>query len=79
MPDMSRNKIYVVDFGALFPEIGKPNKLLFDMLIKKKKHGARIILNTCRTGKDLIAALEFCKKNGLLFDTVNENLPEICL
>ena len=83
MPDTSGNKIYAVDFdgtlsqGAPFPEIGTPNKPLFDMLIRKKKRGARIILNTCRTGEDLNAAVEFCKENGLLFDTVNENLPEL--
>ncbi len=83
MADMQGNKIYAVDFdgtlsqGAPFPEIGEPNKPLFEMLIKEKEKGSRIILYSCRTGRDLKKAIVFCHENGLYFDTVNENLPEL--
>lgn len=81
--DMQGNKIYAVDFdgtlsqGVDFPDIGKPNKTLFEMLIDEKEKGSRIILNTCRTGRDLKEAVLFCNSHGLYFDEVNENLPEL--
>lgn len=83
MADMAGNKIYAVDFdgtlsqGVPFPEIGEPNEALFDMLIHEKEKGSRIILFTCRTGRDLKEAVAFCNSRGLHFDTVNENLPEL--
>lgn len=83
MADMQGNKIFAVDFdgtlsqGAPFPEIGEANKPLFEMLIKEKEKGSRVILYTCRTGGDLKRAIVFCHENGLYFDTVNENLPEL--
>ena len=81
--DMNGNVIYAVDFdgtlslGAKWPAVGAPNIPLIIFLKEKKKEGARLILWTCRNGKDLEAAVEFCKENGLEFDTVNENLPEL--
>lgn len=81
--DLNGNMIYAVDLdgtlslGAMWPEIGKPNELLFDYLKKQKAEGGRIILYTCRNGKHLEDAVKFCKENGLEFDTVNENLPEL--
>lgn len=83
MADMAGNKIYAVDFdgtlsqGVPFPEIGEANEPLFDMLIHEKEKGSRIILFTCRTGRDLKEAVAFCNSRGLYFDTVNENLPEL--
>lgn len=83
MADMQGNKIYAVDFdgtlsqGVPFPEIGEANKDLFEMLKKEKAKGARIILYTCRTGADLKRAVVFCQENGLYFDAINENLPEL--
>lgn len=75
--------IYAVDFdgtlsvGAPWPEIGRPNEELFGYLISLRNAGARIILWSCRTGKILDDAIEFCEEYGLTFDAVNENLPEI--
>ncbi|MCM1218066.1 MAG: hypothetical protein NC548_26570 [Lachnospiraceae bacterium] len=83
MADMQGNRIFAVDFdgtlslGAPFPETGSVNRLLFDVLITEQARGARIILYTCRTGDDLERAVAFCNENGLYFDTVNENLPEL--
>lgn len=39
--------------------------------------GSRFILWTCREGKDLEIALNWCREHGLVFDAVNDNLPEI--
>lgn len=81
--DLNNNTIYAVDFdgtlslGAAWPEIGEPNLVLFDFLIKEKAAGARVILWSCRKGKELEAAVNYCKYHGLTFDTVNENLPEL--
>ena len=77
-----KSMIYAVDFdGTLcenaWPEIGKPNYILIQSLIAMRDKGHRLILWTCRTGDKLDAAVEWCKKQGLEFDVINENLPEI--
>jgi len=41
-----------------------------------KAQGHKIILWTSRAGEDLENAVEWCKKQGLVFDAVNEPLPE---
>ena len=74
--------IIAVDFdGTLckheFPNIGSPNIELINMLRKLKNEGHKIILNTCRDGKYLIAAISWCQDFGLTFDAINENLLEI--
>ena len=75
-------KITAVDFdGTLFenkwPEIGAPNKKLIKYLLDKQSRGEIIILNTCRVGPMLIDAVFKCGEQGLTFDYVNENAPEI--
>lgn len=79
---MTRNKIIAVDFdGTLcenkFPEIGEPRQDIIRAVLIKQKAGAKLILWTCRTGVMLQNAVEWCKEQGLQFDAVNENLPEI--
>lgn len=74
--------IIAVDFDMTlsfehYPNIGKPNTRLFNWLIEHKNNGDRIVLWTCREGKQLMEAIQFCKQNGLEFDSVNTNLPEI--
>ena len=74
--------IYAVDFdGTLceneWPEIGKPNHGLIDTLQKAREKDDKIILWTCRTGDLLVEAVSWCKKQGIEFDAINENLPEI--
>lgn len=39
--------------------------------------GNKLILFTCREGKPLEDAVEWCRNLGLVFDSVNENLPEM--
>lgn len=76
------NKIIAVDFdGTLcenkWPEIGAPNMELISYLREQQAEGARIILWTNRCGDALKAAVYWCDDRGLLFNAVNDNLPEI--
>jgi hypothetical protein len=77
-----QRKIIAVDFDGMlcenqYPDIGKPNTRMINWLIKKKACGSKIILWTCRTGEGLDHAVAWCGKQGLIFDAVNANLPEI--
>ncbi len=74
-------KIIAVDFdGTLcfsnWPELGEPNKALISSLIKWHSQGNKLILWTCRAGKELESAISWCSDQGLHFDAVNDNLPE---
>lgn len=74
--------IIAVDFdGTLslagYPHCGIPNTRLIDELNEFRRNGARLILWTCREGLLLAEALDFCKRVGIEFDAVNENLPDI--
>lgn len=75
-------KIIAVDFdGTLcenkWPEIGTPNEELIEYLRDRQKNGDKLILWTCRVDNMLREAVEWCKEKELIFDAVNENLPEI--
>ena len=76
-------KIIAVDFdGTLvedkWPEIGKPNKDMFEFLkYLQKEHNIKLILWTSRTDRHLVNAIEFCKAQGMEFDAINENIPEV--
>jgi hypothetical protein len=66
-----------------FPHIGEPMPGAFETLQKLKEQGHKLILYTCRendgdhVGRQyLTAAVEFCKENGLEFDSINENLED---
>ena len=76
------SKIIAVDFdGTLcknnWPEIGAPNEELIEYLCNRHKDGDKLILWTCRVDEMLQKAVEWCKERNLIFDAVNENLPEI--
>lgn len=73
--------IYAIDFDntlaiTRFPEIIAPNKKMVAFTKTVKAQGHKIILWTSRAGEDLENAVEWCKKQGLVFDAVNEPLPE---
>lgn len=79
---MDKMSIIAVDFdGTLsfgaWPEVGPANVELFDFLKLKKEAGVKLILWTCREGETLNAAVSFCLDQGLQFDAINDNLPEI--
>ena len=76
-----RGQIIAVDFdGTLcrdcYPKIGEANEGLIRKLKEMRMQGDRLILWTCRNGEQLEEALLFCLMRGLVFDAVNENLPE---
>ena len=82
-PLMTANyKIIAVDFdGTLcysnWPDLGAPNTALINYLLREKAAGNKLILWTCRAGKALSDATRWCLEQGLTFDAVNDNLPEI--
>ena len=74
--------ILAVDFdGTLslgtWPDVGSANEKLFRFLKKRKEDGDKLILWSCRVGKPLEEAVEWCRENDLEFDAVNDNLPEV--
>lgn len=75
-------KIIAVDFdGTLcenrWPDIGKPNYEMIAYIKNQQRKGAKIILWTCRAGSKLDAAVIWCNGQGLRFDAINRNVPEI--
>ena len=73
--------VFGVDFdGTLsfgkYPSAGPANVDLFAFLQARKRKGDKLILWTCREGEELQVAINFCRDNGLVFDAVNDNLPE---
>lgn len=75
-------KIIAVDFdGCLvvnkWPEIGDPIEKNIQKLKDEQIDGAQIILWTCREGSKLDAAINWCMAHGIIFDAVNENVPQI--
>lgn len=75
-------KIIAVDFdGTLaiteYPEIVKPIESVIEFVKAEKEKGNIIILNTCRHDTALEQAIEWCKVQGIEFDYVNENVPEL--
>ena len=59
-----------------YPAIGKPVLFAFETLRKLQEQRHQLILWTYRSGKELDAAVEFCRKNGIEFYAVNKNYPE---
>lgn len=59
-----------------YPAIGKEKLFAFRTLKELEKMGARLILWTFRSGKELEEAVEYCRQNGVEFYAVNKNYPE---
>ena len=80
---MSYKPIVAVDFdgtlslGSQYPDIGQFNAPLYEALMRLRSIGWSIVLWTCREGKELKEAVIWCANNGLEFDAVNENPPEV--
>lgn len=80
---MIKSKIIAVDFdGTLFeemnfPSAGRPIMGVIEYILSEQMAGAKIILWTCRAGEALDKAVEMCKDVGIVFDAINENLPEV--
>lgn len=74
----TQKKVVAVDFDGTiarteYPRIISPIYETISLLHKLKKTGATIILWTCREGKELEEAVEWCKQNDVPIDLVNEN------
>ncbi|MCK9556151.1 hypothetical protein M0R19_08540 [Candidatus Pacearchaeota archaeon] len=80
---MNKFMIIATDFDGTiaqegnFPKIGEPISGAIETLIECRKIGHKIILYTCREGKHLQEAVEWCKERGLEFDAVNKNYIEV--
>lgn len=75
------NKIIAVDFDGtlcepMWPGIGAAKRGVINALLNEKDRGAKLILWTCRDGDQLHDALAWCADEGLVFDSVNDNLEE---
>lgn len=75
------NKIIAVDFDGTivsnkYPEIGAPNYELINKLRYLGRYNT-LILWTCRNGKKLKEAVNFCENLGLKFNYINENSKEV--
>lgn len=80
---MERNfKIIAVDFdGCLceerWPDIGNPIVHNVEYIKARKQAGDKIVLWTCRAGKQLEDAVRWCRNQGIEFDAINENTKEV--
>ena len=59
-----------------YPAIGREKLFAFRTLKELDRMGARLILWTFRTGKELEEAVEYCRQNGVEFYAINKNYPE---
>lgn len=78
--------------NSQYPYIGEERKLSTHMLDKTgiekfipatdfckelQRKGHKLILWTCREGEPLQEALRWCLYRGLIFDAVNDDLPQV--
>ncbi len=76
-----KSLILSIDFDGTvvkhaFPEIGEEQPGAFETLRLLQAAGHRLCLNTCREDERrpyLTEAVEYCRKNGVEFRSVNEN------
>lgn len=75
------SKIIAIDFdGTLctdkWPGIGDPILSVIKRFFFEQLVGTKFILWTCREGAALEEAVQWCASLGIIFDAVNEHLPE---
>ena len=58
-----------------YPRIGKPQIFAFEALKALHQERHRLILWTCRQGRSLEEAVDFCRDHGVEFYAVNSNYP----
>ena len=74
--------IFAIDFdGTLcvdaYPAIGEPREDVISAVLDAQRAGDRFILWTCRIGERLEEAVKWSAAQGLTFDAVNDNLPDM--
>ncbi len=74
--------IYAIDFdGTLcvdaYPAIGEPREKVISAVLAAQRAGDRLILWTRRIGERLEEAVAWSAARGIIFDAVNDNLPDM--
>lgn len=74
-------KAIAIDFDGCLctdahPAIGQPNWDVINRAKQEQRDGAGLIPWTCREGDLLQEAVDACRGWGLIFDAVNESLPD---
>lgn len=65
-----------------YPGIGEPvvseidGRTIIDKVLELRERGWYLILWTCRQGKTLEEAIEWCAEHGLVFDRINDEHPD---
>ena len=59
-----------------YPKIGREMNFAFSTLKELQKQGHILILWTYRSGKELDEAIDFCRKNGVVFYAINNSEPD---
>lgn len=59
-----------------YPEIGKEVMFALPTLRALQAQGHQLILWTYRSGKELEDAVEYCRRNGIVFYAINSSYPE---
>jgi hypothetical protein len=72
--------IIAIDFDGTivedkFPAIGELKEGARSVINALKQEGYFIIIWTCRTAEKMLEAENFLRKEGVLFDAINENSP----
>ena len=73
--------IIAVDFdgtlcGFNYPGIGAPHHDVIKSLKLLREYGHALILWTCRGGKALEEAVNWCEEHGIFFTAINQNLGQ---
>jgi HK97 family phage portal protein len=76
------SRVYAVDFDGvlcenLYPKIGYAKKEVINHVLQLQADGNKIVLWTCRVGDLLDEAVAWCGGQGIVFDSINENLQEV--
>jgi hypothetical protein len=79
-PNIHKMKIAVDFDGTIvehrYPQIGEEKLFAFETLKQLQKLGHQLILWTFRHGKELDEAVEYCRKKGIEFYSINKSYPE---
>ncbi len=60
---------------AEFPAIGKPMEDVREVMAALKRDGHYLIIWTCRTGDDLVAAVNWLAEHEIPYHRINDNHP----
>lgn len=73
--------IIAIDFDGTivrgtYPNIDGLMPYAVETIKALKEQGHYLIINTCRTGEELLTAINYLLEHGIPFDRVNDNDPE---